>query len=73
MSTDNLKGTGNQIKGSVKETAGKATGDHALEGVGDGLPPKRLAAEATHPCRPPSPRHATARGASDQVAVSISA
>jgi len=34
MSTDNLKGTGNQIKGSVKETAGKATGDHALEGEG---------------------------------------
>jgi len=34
MSTDNVKGTGNQIKGSAKETVGKATGDHALEGEG---------------------------------------
>jgi len=34
MNKDNVKGTGNQMKGSVKETAGKVTGDHALEGEG---------------------------------------
>lgn len=31
---DRVKGVGNQIKGSVKETAGKLTGDAKLEAEG---------------------------------------
>jgi len=34
MNKDDVKGAGNKMKGSVKESAGKATGDHALEGEG---------------------------------------
>ena len=34
MNKDDVKGAGNKAKGSVKETVGKATGDHALHGEG---------------------------------------
>ena len=34
MNKDGMKGTGNKAKGAVKKTAGKATGDRALEGEG---------------------------------------
>ena len=34
MNKDDVKGTGNKAKGSVKEAAGKATGDRSLEGEG---------------------------------------
>ena len=34
MDKDRIKGTAKQVKGSVKETAGKALGDAKLEGEG---------------------------------------
>jgi len=34
MDSDRIKGVGNQIKGSVKEAAGKVTGDAKLQAEG---------------------------------------
>ena len=36
MDKDRLKGTAHQVKGAVKEKAGKATGDKKVEGEGKG-------------------------------------
>lgn len=36
MDKDRIKGAANQAKGSIKETAGKVTGDSKLEAEGKG-------------------------------------
>ncbi len=36
MDKDRIEGAGHQVKGKVKETVGKVTGDSKLEGEGKG-------------------------------------